>query len=626
MNYAPAKSAVPVSICPDDIMDDVKEVTVSEATDANQRPRPQKDIKIQIPKDFNTASLPRFESFDGDFTYQGTRYMAGLYYFGLANNGDALAPKRLCSPIKILARTRDNTSNKWGRVVQWYDPDGKRKQLVIADSQLASNHNTVLEQLSDGGLAISHTVKLLVIKYLQSTEVPGRGVVVDKTGWANEGVYITPDETICIGKTNNYYLVGEMQPEPSQSSGTLDSWKEHVASLCVNNSRLTFAVSMSFAAPLLHLVDAQGGGIHFTGPSSSGKSVTMRASASVVNKPDKAINTWRATDNGLEGIAAKHNDALLFLDELGQVDERKVGDIAYMLGNGVGKKRANKNGTAKDSFKWRLLFMSNGEIDLAKHIEAGGKKVKGGQLVRMLSIPADAGAGLGIFEHLHGLSSGAELADAIATATANHYGTAFKPFIRHIASNIDACKQRIRQIKEQIIKSTCPEGADGQVIRAAERFALVAAGGVIATEAGITGWPANTALEAAQTCFKAWLDHRGGIGSYEEEEVLERVRSTLTHHANQFETLLDGTFQADHSYVHNRLGFVKGTTYYLTPDGFNRMMSGIDPAFARQVLVKAKIIRHGLGKDLPRMKLPGLGRQRVYEIDANDLAINLNKS
>jgi uncharacterized protein (DUF927 family) len=59
------------------------------------------------------------------------------------------------------------------------------------------------------------------------------------------------------------------------------------------------------------------------------------------------IRTWRATSNGLEGVAALHCDSLLCLDEMGQVDSREGGHIAYMLANGVGKTRATRTGEAR---------------------------------------------------------------------------------------------------------------------------------------------------------------------------------------------------------------------------------------------------------------------------------------
>ncbi|WP_457589305.1 DUF927 domain-containing protein, partial [Legionella pneumophila] len=46
---------------------------------------------------------------------------------------------------------------------------------------------------------------------------------------------------------------------------------------------------------------------------------------------------WRSTTNGLEGLAALHNDGLLILDELSQMDPREAGEAAYLLANGQGK-------------------------------------------------------------------------------------------------------------------------------------------------------------------------------------------------------------------------------------------------------------------------------------------------
>ncbi|CEK09175.1 DUF927 domain-containing protein [Legionella hackeliae] len=39
----------------------------------------------------------------------------------------------------------------------------------------------------------------------------------------------------------------------------------------------------------------------------------------------------------LEGLASLHNDGLLILDELSQMDPREAGEAAYLLANGQGK-------------------------------------------------------------------------------------------------------------------------------------------------------------------------------------------------------------------------------------------------------------------------------------------------
>ena len=77
-----------------------------------------------------------------------------------------------------------------------------------------------------------------------------------------------------------------------------------------------------------------------------------------------------------------------------------------MLANGSGKARAGKNGAARIRQEWRLLFLSAGEVGLAEHIRESGKKSKPGQAVRLVDILADAGEGYGVFDTLHGHSSG----------------------------------------------------------------------------------------------------------------------------------------------------------------------------------------------------------------------------
>lgn len=109
------------------------------------------------------------------------------------------------------------------------------------------------------------------------------------------------------------------------------------------NSRLTFAVSVAFASPLLHLIEMESGGFHYRGTTSSGKTSALAMAGSVCGSPEY-LQRWRATDNGLEGIALSHCDAILTLDELKMIDARIADESAYMLANGSAKVRANQNG------------------------------------------------------------------------------------------------------------------------------------------------------------------------------------------------------------------------------------------------------------------------------------------
>jgi uncharacterized protein (DUF927 family) len=72
--------------------------------------------------------------------------------------------------------------------------------------------------------------------------------------------------------------------------------------------------------------------------------------------------------------------------------------------------------------------------------------------------------------------------------------------------------------------------AGNQVLRVADRCALVGGAGELATAWGITGWPAGEAMKQAGVCFEAWLNHRGGEGNQEERAMLMQVRGFLEIH------------------------------------------------------------------------------------------------
>lgn len=102
-----------------------------------------------------------------------------------------------------------------------------------------------------------------------------------------------------------------------------------------------FAISVAFAGTLAGITGEDSGGFHLRGKSSTGKSTALKVAASVWGHPATYVRQWRATSNGLEGLAALHaDDGLLILDELEQVDPKEAGEVAYMLGNGQGKARA----------------------------------------------------------------------------------------------------------------------------------------------------------------------------------------------------------------------------------------------------------------------------------------------
>jgi uncharacterized protein (DUF927 family) len=319
-------------------------------------------------------------------------------------------------------------------------------------------------------------------------------------GW-NGNVYVLRDRggtVIGSDARESYLFQGEKPFKPIEIKGTLEGWRNEIAAPCVGNSCLIFTVSLAFAAPLLYLVEAESGGFHLFGSTSSGKTTCLQVGTSVHGS---RLIPWRTTDNALEGTACAHNDGLLLIDEISTCPPEKVGNCAYMLGNGDGKSRMTKTSDMRPTLTWRLLFISTGEQTLGDYLRQGKFDVRPGQETRFVDLSADAGLGMGAFEDLHGVPSAHAFADLLKKRSAAQCGTAGRKFIEELVADRSGAIKFVEDIRQQFM-ATVPPSADGQVQRVAGRFALVAAAGELASAVNITGWASGVVWDAAQHCFQ----------------------------------------------------------------------------------------------------------------------------
>lgn len=501
---------------------------------------------------------------------------SGVYF---RSDDQEEAPLWICSRLDVSAMTRDQDGEAWGRLLEFRDPDGRLHRWACPLELLAGDGGEFRRVLLSLGLQVSpgQKARQLLASYVQTWRVKDRATCTDKAGWHGPA-YVLADETFGTqGERVLLQTIGE--PPRLRLAGTVAEWRDNVARFCIGNSRLTLSVSMGFAAPLLELAGDESGGVHFTGGSSSGKTTCLRVGSSTWGGAEH-LQRWRATSNGVEALAQAHNDGLFVLDELAQVDPREAGEIAYMLANGKGKARARRDGLARKAATWRLLFLSAGEIGLADHMQAAGKTIRAGQEVRLADVPADAGKGHGIFETLHGFNSGAALAEHLNAVVGNFHGAAIREYLRQLMqAPREQLREGINKLREDFLVNHVPPGADGQARRVAFRFALIAAGGEIATRFGLTGWAVGEAVAGAAVCFRAWLDRRGGAGSQEISVALAQVRHFLEAHGESRFSDLDRP--TDRPTI-NRAGYRRRTDtgkleYLVLPEAFKReLCAGLD--------------------------------------------------
>jgi uncharacterized protein (DUF927 family) len=83
--------------------------------------------------------------------------------------------------------------------------------------------------------------------------------------------------------------------------GTLAEWTNGVGALVGKHRIPRFMVASAFAGPLLLPGNCESGLFHFHGFSSRGKTISLRAAASVWGDPrdGKFVCSWRTTSNAL---------------------------------------------------------------------------------------------------------------------------------------------------------------------------------------------------------------------------------------------------------------------------------------------------------------------------------------
>ena len=550
-------------------------------------------------------------------------------YFVDVKDGVQAPPRWICAPLDIHASVRDPHNCGWGLLVGFEDPDGRPHREIIPARAFNGEGLDASGLLLDRGLAIAPKGRPLLLEYLQTARPRKRARHTVRTGWhdADDGAtFVLPDRAFGHGGEEWIFEGDSPAGNTYRQKGTLAEWRDGVARRCAGNSRLVFAVSMAFASPLLHLAGAESGGFHLRSNSSDGKTTALRVAGSVCGGQDY-MQRWRATSNGLEALAMQHCDAPLLLDELAQLDPREAGEVAYMLANGSGKTRAGRTGGMRARSDWRLLFLSAGEVGLVQHMAEVGKQAKAGQELRLAEIPADAGAGMGLFENLHESGGGADFAKALDQATRKHHGSAWAGFLsRLVSESPEAISAAVHDGLRAFDKRFLSDDASGQARRVAGRFALVGVGGELATDWKITGWEPGEAMKAAGVCFKSWLSNRGGEGNQEERAILQQVREFLRRYGESAFTDWDRPSMKDtHAPVRSdRAGWrrhdeVKDEVhYFVSNEAFRgRLCKGFDPGAVGRLLIAKGFAVPGTEAVRPwlvKESIPGEGRPRAVHI------------
>ncbi|MFY9511080.1 MAG: hypothetical protein WAQ05_08920 [Rubrivivax sp.] len=207
--------------------------------------------------------------------------------------------------------------------------------------------------------------------------------------------------------------------------------------------------------------------------------------------------------------------------------------------------------------------------------------------------------------------------------------------------------ERLQTLTDRYRAEFVPEAASEQVRRVGSRFALVAAAGELAGEAGITGWQPAHAAWGVRQCFEAWLGARGHLDNGEDVAMLRQVRAwlekngdallTYTHRAmddhkaatplrSGFKRLIDEhgkplKIDAAVEYV-DKLSAAESSErrsalveFLILPEAFKReVCKGFDSSAVARVLKRRGHLTHEADRLTTKQRLPGMGKATCYHV------------
>ena len=555
----------------------------------------------------------------------------GLWYDQPLQNG-GLAPTRLAAAFEVLGEARDADGGGWAVVLRFCDRDGREHTIPVSRARLASGAAEVRAELADAGLIVSpargKADKFAIA--LAEVKATRRMTLAHATGWCGDR-FVIPGRPIGASGGEPILFVGEPGALHYRQAGSLEAWRADVAAKAEENALLTFALSLAFLGPLLRLLDLEGGGVHFRGSSSCGKTTLGIVAGSVWGGggPLGFGQTWRTTANALEQIAYGHNDGLAVFDELALVAPEEAGAAAYSLASGLSKARARADGSLRRRSEWRVAILSTGEIGLADHIRASrkGDRPMAGQELRLLDVAADARRGMGVWETLHGAEGPAALSDAVRAAAGRDYGHAGPAFLERLIVGRPAAIADAKRILAAFLRAVAHDGDTGQAQRAAVRFGAVAAAGELACAFGVVPWQPGEACVAAKSLYRRWARSFGRDAPREEREILQRLKGVIEAERSAFSPAGDDDTGDDTvPSAGGRDGEARGlktygfrhvrgeeVRYYFHDEGWGRLFRGFNPIDAARAVEAAGFLEtEEDGRRLKRsLKIKG-EKHRLY--------------
>jgi len=261
--------------------------------------------------------------------------------------------------------------DEWGnRYVKLRVKDSAQDIPAFKVADLVKDPTRLFAALANAGWnGLTSKARTEVLKKLEERkrEAPTFRVAT-RLGW-NGDAFVLPGQIFGDPKMPLETVFGDLDPTMLAkycTRGSLKQWRDKIAALCINNSRLILSGCFAFTGPILRFVDGpKGGGFEIWGDRETGKTTAAMVAGSVYGchrgerREQGFTESWNSTSAKIEVTALVHRDCLLILDEtkLAGTNPRQraevVTTVAFTLAERTEKQRLTNAGWARS---WRGFF------------------------------------------------------------------------------------------------------------------------------------------------------------------------------------------------------------------------------------------------------------------------------
>lgn len=288
----------------------------------------------------------------------------------------------LDSPIVITAIYEGQYGISDEKVgLEFYVPATNEVKSIIIDRETLSKPSSITA-LNRYGYKVSHTGRnseaFNLIEYLKQYErvnyflIP-RYKASRKLGW-------NPKLTTFLPYSQSVKLVPEGPEEKKLAENgfvtkgeNLDKYISEIKKILPESPVATFVYAMSFASPLLKIIDSPSFSVELARNSGHGKSVCQRLAMGVWGNPNKLVYSWKATPYAIEHFLDFTDDLPTCLEDCqNNKDVDFITDVFYMVFNGTGKIRGNKKGGNQVTLTFSGILISSTEEESEHRINIDG--------------------------------------------------------------------------------------------------------------------------------------------------------------------------------------------------------------------------------------------------------------